>query len=62
MTFTVKQINGAAILVAAEAMSALPKNIADFLTESMSASLMDDIREATKENLLFSLTNHLSDL
>ena len=62
MTFTIKQIQGASILIAAEAMGGLPQNLADFLTQSQSASLMEDIRNAAMENLLFSLTNHVSDL
>lgn len=62
MTFTIKQIQGASILIAAEAMNGLPANIADFLTKSQSDALMEDVRIAAMESLLFSLTNHISDL
>ena len=61
-TFTIKQIQGASILIAAEAMNGLPTNIAEFLTRSQSDALMEDVRSAAMESLLFSLTNHVDDL
>ena len=46
MTFTAKQIDGAALQIAAEAMGGIPTRIADYLTENQTNALMDEIRAA----------------
>lgn len=61
MIFTEKQLDGAAILVAAEAMTGLPESLEDFLTQSQLSELHDEIRDVVKESLLFSLMNHLAE-
>ena len=55
MTFTAKQIDGAALQIAAEAMGGIPTRIADYLTESQTNALMDEIRAAVRESLAFYL-------
>ena len=59
MTFTEKQLDGAALLAAVGAIGGLPQPLADFLTQSQLRELQAEIREAVKTSLLFSLMNHL---
>lgn len=61
VTFTEKQLDGAALLAAAGAIGDLPDKFISFLTNSQIGALQEDIRAAVKTSLLFSLMNHLDD-
>lgn len=61
MTFTEKELDGAALQIAAEAMGGIPRRVADFLTESQTGGLMNDIRTAARESLEMWLTNYIEE-
>ena len=58
MTFTEKEIQGAALLIMAEAEQGIPRRIYDFLTKSQLEALLEDIRQASMDSLLFCLMNY----
>lgn len=59
VTFTEEDLDAAAMAVAKNAVSGLPPRLADFLTRAQTEELQEEIQEATKTSLLFSLMNHI---
>ena len=59
ITFTEKQIDGAACQAAHAAVVGLPDELVSFLTNSQLGGLQSDVWEFIKTSLLFDLMNHL---